>query len=77
MIINKSIIDKVRKEPLVFAEVLKIMNENQSIKVMPDTLMRRLQRYSEVVRSSVAIAEYFKSKGLTEEEIFETETEKI
>jgi len=73
MEIRKEILDKIRFDPILFADVLKAVNSGRK-KIMQDTLQRRLQRYSENVRSNHSIIECLKSKGFTEEEIFEFES---
>lgn len=68
--IKKNIIDEIKSKPLIFAEILKRSNTGNTT-LQPDTLKRRLERYSENVRTSVIIADYFREKGYTDKEIFE------
>ena len=70
MEIRKEMLDKIRMNPVLFADVLKSVNTGKT-RIMQDTLQRRLQRYSENVRNNHAIVECLKSKGFSEEEIFE------
>lgn len=72
MIIQREILKKIKDEPLIFADILKRYNTGK-LKLKPSTLERRLQRNSENVKTSSIIADYFREKGYTEEQIFENE----
>jgi len=70
MEIRKDILDRIRHEPVMFADVLRILNIGGR-KVMQSTLQRRLERRSETVTQNHAIVGYLKSKGYTEDQIFD------
>lgn len=63
-------LESIRSNPLDFAEILKRMNSNKEISVQPATLIRRLERKSEIVRTSTIIADYLREKGLSDRKIF-------
>lgn len=75
MRITNDIIQKIRQEPKVFADILSRMNEGR-LHVHPSTLMRRLERQSEVIVTNSIIVEYFRELGYEDEQIFEKELEK-
>jgi len=75
MEIRTELLDKIRFEPLLFADVLRILNAQTHKKIMQSTLQRRLERHSETVTQNHAIVEYLKSKGYAENQIFTTEPE--
>lgn len=63
-------LESIRSNPLEFAEILKRMNTAKEMKVLPATLLRRLERKSEVVRTSTIIADYLREKGFPDTKIF-------
>lgn len=63
-------LDSIRSNPLDFAEVLKRMNSSKEISIQPSTLIRRLERKSEVVRTSTIIADFLREKGFPDKKIF-------
>jgi len=69
MEIRKELLDKIRFDPVLFADVLRILNGGRN-KIMQCTLQRRLERHSETVSQNYLIVEYLKSKGYPKKEIF-------
>jgi len=69
MEIRKEMLDKIRFEPVLFADVLRVLNEGK-YKIMQSTLQRRLERYSENVSQNYLIVDYLKGLGYNEKEIF-------
>jgi hypothetical protein len=63
-------LESIRSNPLEFAEILKRMNSSKEMSVQPSTLLRRLERKSEIVKTSSIIADYLREKGLTDTKIF-------
>lgn len=63
-------LESIRSNPLEFAEILKRMNSSKEMSVQPSTLIRRLERKSETVRTSSVIADYLREKGLSDSKIF-------
>ncbi len=73
MKIQRKILKKIGQDPDMFAEVLILMNRGLKDKIKPNTLLQRLQRRSENIESHVVIVDFLKSKGYTDEQIFEQE----
>ncbi len=71
MIIKDKILEKVRKEPKIFGEILKRMNSSNGLTVQPATFLRRLERKSEIVKTNNVISDYFREQGYTDSQIFE------
>jgi len=65
-IIKNNILDEVLVSPKLFADVLKIL-----VTVKPNTLKTALDRKAKYIKSNVEIANYLKSQGYSEEQIFE------
>jgi len=73
MTIREELLERIRTEPSLFAEIFKRMNTGKTISTRPESLIRRLERKSEVVRTNVVIADYFREIGLAEDQIFDIE----
>jgi len=73
MTIREELVERIRTEPSLFAEIFKRMNTGKTISTRPESLIRRLERKSEVVRTNVVIADYFREIGYAEDQIFELE----
>lgn len=69
MIAKENHCKMIVKSPELLGELIKKINGN----MLPDNIIRHLQRASKSIRSNVALIETLKEAGYTEDEIFETE----
>lgn len=68
--IQKTHLDRIRFNPLEFAEILIRLNSQDPLKCQPITLIRRLERRSKLIADSAVIANYLREKGIPEDQIF-------
>lgn len=72
MVIRKKFLDKTRKEPEAFIYVLQALNNRTENVVSPQSLIVKLERHSNNIISHIAIADYWRKKGVSDEELFES-----
>lgn len=71
MKIKDEILDMILSNPGYFADIFLLVNNGEKIEVRPLALETQLKKRYKVAKSSLTIADYFRNKGFTEEEIFE------
>lgn len=69
MIAKEKYCEIIVRSPELLGELIKKINGN----LLPENIIRHLQRASKSIRSNVALIETLKEAGYTEDEIFETE----
>ena len=72
MIAKKEYCEKVLKTPELLSDLIKKDNGATS----PNALIRNLERESPTIRKSAALIETLRCYGISDREIFETETNK-
>ena len=70
MIAKEEYCELIVKSPALLANLIKKINGG----MLPDNIIRHLQRASKSIRSNVALVETLRDAGYSEEDIFESET---
>ncbi len=70
MEIQKKFLERTLKEADAFIYVLKALNAGTENQVSPKALLTRLERGSSSITSHVAIADYWREQGVSDEELF-------
>lgn len=71
MNIKDALLDLILKTPEHFAKVFLLLNNKGIVEVTPEALQKQLTKKYKVAKQSIVIAEYFRSKGFDDSEIFE------